>query len=84
MLSYFAQQTNTPADPLERSTYHAHRVTNNTVIFALDSNHVSSPTGDQLNWVQNEMNSSYKNFSNKIAVYHVKIKRKIFFCVDFL
>ena len=90
MNTYFAQQTVTAINPLERSTYHAHRITDNTVIFALDSNHVASPSGDQLEWAKKEMAGTYKNFSNKIAVYHVvfflfgcvlKIDRNVSWCI---
>jgi hypothetical protein len=69
-LPYFAQETDASNDPVQRSSYTAHTVTDNTVIFILDSNHVSSSGGVQLQWLESQM-EKYSNFTNKMALFHV-------------
>ena len=74
-LPYFAQETDTSTDAIQRSSYSAHAVTDDTVIFVLDSNHVSSSGGAQLQWLEEKM-ETYCNYSNKMALFHVFLIEK--------
>jgi len=68
---YFAQQTNSNPDPNQRSSFHSHNITANSAIMVLDTAHVAPVTGDQLNWLTQQLSTKYAGFSNTMAVYHV-------------
>jgi len=68
-LPYFVQDDDASTDPSERKTYQAHQLSQETVVFCLDTGLVSSPDGSQLDWLKSKM-EKYTDFRNKMALYH--------------
>jgi hypothetical protein len=53
----------------DRQTYHAHVISNHTVLVVLDTGHVVS-AADQVEWMEGIL-SSHAGMPNKVAVYHI-------------
>lgn len=64
-LHYFQQNP-------ERKTYFSRLFGKDIVLFVLDSGHVASHHGEQLQWLEQEM-KRYKNLPVKLAMYHVPL-----------
>ena len=56
-------------DPFERSTYHSHKLRNDSVLFVLDTEVVSS-ANEQAQWLRNEISSKYFNYPWKMSLFH--------------
>lgn len=55
----------------DRQTYHAHLISNHTLLMVLDTGHVVEPA-NQVPWMENVL-SSHADLPNKLAAYHIPL-----------
>eukprot|EP01116_Phalansterium_solitarium_P003150 TRINITY_DN137_c2_g1_i2.p1 TRINITY_DN137_c2_g1~~TRINITY_DN137_c2_g1_i2.p1 ORF type:complete len:259 (+),score=10.58 TRINITY_DN137_c2_g1_i2:39-815(+) len=70
-MSWFPQQTSVASSPVtSRDSYHAHRISDKTVLLSLDSGIGSKSFSDQTDWVTQQF-ADASSLPNKLVMYHV-------------
>jgi hypothetical protein len=62
-----------------RKTFHAHKISDNTVFLGLDSLISTRSGSEQTEFITEQLGTTFATLPNKFALYHVVRKKKFFF-----